>query len=223
LKEGARLDRRLSSYPYSTARVKSILGTVGVHSSPADGRPGEAVHWDEWALKQIENAARQVLSQRSLDQLWRPVDDGPGKSALDEIAAEVRKIADRELRRAGLSLFAGRVVNYAVPADHPIRRQQIDTWRSVWEQRITAARAEAEAASKEEIEKAHAFAKSEILDAIADSVQKARAEDKELPRHVIALYFIHAIEEYIQRQPDQGGPEARDRLEMVKQYLLYNQ
>ena len=223
LKAGFRLDRRLSSFPYSTARVKSVLSTAGVHTNPAQGKAGLPVHWDEWALKQVENAARQVLSQRSLDQLWRPVENGPAKSALDEIAVEVRKIADRELRRAGICLFASRVVNYAIPGDHPIRKQQIDTWKNVWDQRITAIRAQAEAVGREEIEKAHAYAKSEILGAIADSIQRARVEGKDLPRHVIALYFIHAIEEYIQRQPDLGSADAKDRLEMVKQYLLYNQ
>jgi hypothetical protein len=223
LKEGFRLDRRLSSYPYSTARVKSVLSTVGVRTNPAQGEAGLPVHWDEWALNQVENAARQVLSQRSLDQLWRPIDNGPGKSALDEIAVEVRKIADRELRRAGISLFASRVVNYALPKDHPVRKQQIDTWKNVWAQRITGIRADAEAINKEEIEKAHAYAKSEILDAIADSIQKAREVDKDLPRHVIAMYFIHAIEEYIQKQPVPGSAETKERLDMVKQFMLDNQ
>jgi hypothetical protein len=182
------------------------------------------VNWDDWALKQVENAARQVLSQRTMDELWHPVENDAGKSALDEIAVQVRKIAEPGLRKTGINLIACRVVNFKLPENSPIRRQQIDSWKTLWDQRITAAQSDAAAIRAEEIEKAHAYAKSEMLDAIADSIEKARALHPDLPRHVIALYYIHAIEEIVRKQPEASSKkEDKERLEMVKSILLYDQ
>jgi hypothetical protein len=223
LAKGIKINRRNGHYWYSTARVKSVLSTAGVDINPKDDVAGPVVYWDELAVKQVENAARQILSQRTVDELWRPVENGAGSSALDEIAKQIREIVEPNLRRIGITLYACRVVNFDIPLDSPVRKQQVDSWKTIWDQRITAALSEAAAIRKEEIEKAHAYAKSEVLDAIADSIEKARAEHPDLPRHVIALYYIHAIEEIVQKQPEAGSQEAKDRLEMIKQILLYNQ
>lgn len=225
LAAGLRLDRQTGSFPYSTARVKSVLSTAGVDASTPDGVNG-VVYWDEWALKQVENATRQVLSERTVDELWLPQVNRPGASALDEMAAKIKELAEPSLRRAGITLFTGRVVNFSMDENSHVRKQQIETWKTIWAQRITAAKADADAARQEEIEKAHAYAKSEILDAIADSIEKARTEHKDLPRHVIALYYIHALEEIIKKQPsgsENGQKEAKERLDIAKQLLLYNQ
>jgi len=221
LEKGIRVDRKIGSYWYSTARVKSILSTAGINTNPKDGEAGPTVYWDEWAFKQIENAARQVLSQRNMDELWRPLENREGAGALDEIASEIKRIVESKLRRTGINLYACRVVNFEIPEN--IQKQLIGSWKAVWDQRITAAISDAAAIEAEEIEKAHAFAKSEILDAIADSIEKARAVNPALPRHVIALYYLHALEEIVQKRPTPGSKEATERLNMVKSYLLYNQ
>jgi hypothetical protein len=222
LEKGIKIDRKIGSYHYSTARVKSVLSTAGINNNPKDGEVGD-VNWDDWVLKQAENAARQVLSQRTTDELWRPVDDKAGSGALDEISVQIRKIIEPKLRRTGITLFGCRVVNFTLPEDSPIRKQQIDSWKSLWDQRITAALSEAAAIQKEEIKKAHAYAKSEILGAIAESIEKARAVNPALPRHVIALYYIHAIENVVQRRPNAVSEEEKERLDMIKSYLLYNE
>jgi hypothetical protein len=222
LEKGIKIDRKIGSYHYSTARVKSVLSITGFNTNTKEGEAGPEVNWDEWTLKQIENAARQVLSQRTMNELWRPLDNQAGKSALDEIATEIRKIVELKLRRSGINLFACRVVNFNIPEESPIRKQQIDSWKTLWDQRITAALSEAAAIREEEIEKAHAYAKSEILDAIADSIRKARTEHADLPKHVIAMYYIHAIEEIISKQPEAGSKEAKERLDMIKSYMLYS-
>lgn len=223
LEKGIKIDQKIGSYHYSTARVKSVLSTAGINTNPKDGEAGPVVNWDDWILKQVESAARQVLSQRTLNELWRPIDDKAGAGALDEIAVQIRKIVEPKLRRTGINLFGCRVVNFNLPEDSPIRKQQIDSWKTLWDQRITAARSEAAAIREEEIEKAHAYAKSEILDAIADSIEKARALHPDLPRHVIALYYIHAIENIVQRRPEASSEEKKERLDMIKSYYLYNQ
>jgi hypothetical protein len=220
LEKGIKVDQKIGRYHYSTARVKSVLSTAGINTNPKEGEAGPIVYWDDWTLKQIENATRQVLSQRSMDGLWRPIDNKAGASALDEIAEEIRKIVGPKLRRTGINLYACRVVNFRMPEN--IRQQQIDSWKTLWDQRIATALFDASAIREEEIEKAHAYAKSEILDAIADSIEKARAVHPDLPRHVIALYYIHAIEEIVQKRPEVDSKEAKQRLDMVKSYLLYN-
>jgi len=223
LEKGIKIDRKIGSYHYSTARVKSVLSMAGINTNTKDGEAGPVVNWDDWVLKQIENAARQVLSQRTLNELWRPVDNKAGAGALDEIAVQIRKIVEPKLRRTGINVFGCRVVNFKLPEDSPIRKQQIDSWKTLWDQRITATLSEAAAIRDEEIEKAHAYAKSEILDAIADSIEKARALHADLPRHVIALYYIHAIENIVQKRPEASSQEEKEQLDTIKSYLLYNQ
>ncbi len=223
LSQGLKLDRHIGIFSFSTARVKSILSTVGINSNISDAEADKTIHWDEWVVMQAENVARQIISQRTLDELWKPVNNKPGTSALDEIANQIRTIIELRLFRVGINLHTVRVVNFSLPEDDPIRVQQIATWKTLWNQRITAARAEAEALAKEEIEKAHAYAKSQILEAIADGIENARREHADLPRHVIALYYIHIIEEYFQKQPEVGSKEAKERLDWIKNYLLFNQ
>lgn len=221
LEDGLRIDRKIGSFHYSTARVKAALSTAGIHSAYRV-QDGDTIHWDQWALAQVENAARQVVSQRNLNELWHPVKNGPGVSALDEMAIPIREIVEPRLRQAGINLFGARIVNFAIGKDSTIRKQQIETWKALWTQKIKALESEAEAIFKEEIEKAHAYAKSAILDAIADGIEKARQEHPDLPRHVIAVYYIHAIEEYIQRRPEAETPGAKERIETIKNFLLYN-
>ena len=221
LKESMTINRRIGSFPYSTSRIKSLLSTVGVKTETSF-EEGEILYWDDWTLLQITNTARQVISQRTLDELWSPSDEKVESSAYREIGQEIKEIAEPRLRRVGILLLEALVVNYDISGKSPIRKQQIESWKKFWSQRISAIQTEAEKIYKEEIEKAHAAAKSELLDNIAGSVMKARAIDSKLPRHVLALYFIHAIEEYAKKQDSAEGDEAKKNVEMVKQILLYN-
>lgn len=220
LEDGLRIDRQVGSFPYSTARVKAALSMAGIRS--AYHTEASNIYWDEWVVAQVENAARQVVSQRTLNALWHPDKNGPAVSALDEMADPIREIVEPRLRQAGINLFGARIVNFVIEADSAIRKQQIESWKAIWTQKVKALESEAQAIYKEEIEKAHAFAKSAILDAIADGIEKARQKHPDLPRHVIAVYYIHAIEEYIQKRPEAGSPEAKEHIEMVKNFLFYN-
>jgi hypothetical protein len=223
VKEGLRIDRKIGAYPYSTARVKTVLSTTGINTTPPPEEKNVNVYWDEWALMQIQNAARQVISQRNLDQMWKPIGDDPAASALDEMATSILELIRQPLRRAGVQINETRIIDFSIDQNSPIAQRQINSWKSLWSQKITATLAEAEAIDKEEIEKAHAYAKSTILGGIAESIQKAHQENVDLPRHVIALYYIHAIEEYIRKQPETiTDKEAKERIEAIKQSLLSN-
>lgn len=214
------LDHDKGSYPYASSRVRAVIGKASINSSRADGERAD-VYWDEWVVKQVEEATREVLISRRLDELWRPRIDDLGASALDEMAKAIKDLALPRLEEAGVQLFGARIVNFEFEKESPVRTQNIRTWSTYWEQQITEAKAEAEAIYREEIEKAHAFSKSVLLDAIAESINAARTINEALPRFVIAQYYVHALEEYIKRQPGLDLAEAKKRVEDIKGLLLY--
>jgi hypothetical protein len=220
LNGNAALDHLEGSYPYSSGRVRAALSKMGINTSLQDGERPE-FYWDEWVIKQVEQATREVVAKRSLDELWRPIDDGPAVSALDEMAADLKEQLTPALAEIGVQLFGARIVNYEFREDSPVTQQNIKTWSTFWEQQITEAHADAEAIYREEIERAHAFSKSVLLDAIAESINAARSINPNLPRHVIAQYYVHALEEYIKSQPGINTAESRKRVEDLKGLLLY--
>lgn len=215
------LDHLQGSYPYSSNRVRAAVNTVGINANLSENERTES-SWDEWVVKQVEQAARDILADRSLDELWRPRNDAPAVSALDEMAATLKGRVAPRLAEIGVQLFSARIVNYDLGEDHPIVKQNIKAWSTYWEQQITAAHADAEAIYREEIERAYAYSKSVLLDAIAESINAARSINQNLPRHVIAQYYVHALEEYVKLQPGVDIAEAKKRAENVKGFLLYN-
>ncbi|HSL46699.1 MAG TPA: hypothetical protein VK897_24905 [Anaerolineales bacterium] len=216
------LDHTKGSYPYSSGRVRAALSMAGLNTSPQDGEKQE-FFWDEWVIRQIEHATREVLSERSLDELWCPQNDEQGVSAQDEMAMAIRSLVRPKLTEFGVNLLAARIINFNFEQDSQIARQNIKTWSTYWEQQVTEAQADAEAIYREEIEKAHAFSKSVLLDAIAEGMNAARKKREDLPRHVIAQYYVHALEEYIKKQPGLDVAAAKKRVEEMRNILLYNQ
>ena len=215
------LDHLQGSYPYSSNRVRAAVNAVGINTNFPDGDRSE-IYWDEQVVKHVEQAARDVLADRSLDELWRPRNDGPAVSALDEMAVTLRERIASRLAQIGVQLFSARIVNYDLGEDHPIVKQNIKAWSTYWEQQITAAHADAEATYREEIERAYAYSKSVLLDAIAESINAARSINRDLPRHVIAQYYVHALEEYIKQQPGIDVTDSKKRVEDLKGFLLYS-
>lgn len=254
------IDHNVGSYPYSSGRVRTVLSTSGINNGA-----GNPIHWDEWVAKQMEHATREIISARSLDELWRPQNDKQGASALEEMAQELKKVLTDKLAEIGITLLVARVINYRLeyclkkpekleaakktesPKDaensknsensekpdeqqkpdeklvktDPIVQQNINIWRSYWEQRITETNADIEFIYRDEIEKAHAYSKSVLLSAVADSIRKAHQIHEDLPRHVIAQYFVHALEEYVKGQPGLNIEASKKRLEGIKDILFY--
>jgi hypothetical protein len=256
-----KIDRTEGSFPYSTGRIRAALGTHGVMiPGETKDKKHSPLYWDDWVVAQVEHVTRQVVSERSLDELWRPKNDGRGASALNEMSDELTKRLTQKLQEAGVQLYAARIVNYILAEDEDaektpekktdkaaekkkeggegrkdekgkgeeekkrnhIAQQNIKTWSSYWEQRIIEAQTEVEFIYRQEIEKAHAYSKSVLLSAIADSITKAHSIREDLPRHVIAQYFIHALEEYIKRTPGVKLKDAKARIEKIKEYMLYS-
>jgi hypothetical protein len=194
------------SFPFSNLRIQAALGTT---STPETG--DAIIYWDQWVVNIIEDAARKVISQKTLDELWRPVNDQKGINALDGIAAEIKSSAELSIRSAGILLFVARVVNFSFPTakgqPDKISEQQITTWESEWERKRTKILDEAQAESDRAQNDAHAYAESILLNSIAEGLQKTHEIHPRLPRYVIAVRFLRALQNYIQKVPKEEGEE----------------
>jgi hypothetical protein len=230
-------------YPFSGPRIHAALRMRGKTSNTPEKQT--PIYWDERVFNHVEVIASHVLSERKFDELWHPIHDGLGISALDEIADEIKTRVTPELLTQGARVFAARVVafdfsEYKEPKDktelvqdetkqqdtkeaqskdsenkgpdknhNTVINQQIKSWRVDWEsQRLqTIVDAEAEANRMQQAARAHV--QSVLLTAIAEGLDQTRVRYPNLPRHVIAMHFVGALEQLIhQEQESESSGEA---------------
>jgi len=213
------------SFPFSNLRIQAALGTT---STPEGG--DTIIFWDQWVVNIIEDAARKVISQKTLDELWRPANDEKGANALDRIAAEIKSRAELTLRSAGILLFVARVVNFNFPTakgqPDKITEQQITTWGSEWERKRNKILDEAQAESDRAQQDAHAYAEPILLNSIAEGLQKTYEIHPRLPRYVIAVRFLRALQNYIQKVPkkeSEGNSESDKKVAGLDSYLRFQE
>jgi hypothetical protein len=191
------------SFHYSPQRVQAALGVTGTKAAANNAM----IYWDQWALNVVEDQARKIISQKNLDEMWRPSEDAKLANALDAIAKELKEVAEPTLRAAGILLAASRVVNFNFlngdeKADE-ILKQQLTTWGSEWERERTQILSEAGAKAEHAQQEARAYAASILLNSIADGLQKTELIDSKLPRYVIAMHFLSSLQDYVHKQPDE--------------------
>jgi len=195
------------SFPFSYRRIRATLGVTSTKAATGD----HLIYWDQWVLNVVEDAARKVLSQKNLDELWRPVKDEKFANALDKIADEIKANASLTMQSAGILLASARVVNFRFPGEQDqvddISKQQITTWSSEWEGKSSNILAEAQAESEYAQQEARAYAQSVMLNAIADGLQQTQEIDPNLPRYVIAMRFLNALQDFVHQQPTDRIPE----------------
>jgi hypothetical protein len=191
------------SFPYSNLRVQAALGITSTKA--AEGNP--TIYWDEWALGVVEDHARKVVSQKYLDELWRPADDKKFANALDKLANEIKENASLIFRTKGILLIVARIVNFRFTSDNnqidEISKQQLATWGSEWERNRAKMLSKAQAESEHTQQEARAYAESLLLNSIADGLQKAKEIDPALPRYVIAMRFLSSLQDYVHKQPEE--------------------
>jgi hypothetical protein len=166
-------------------------------------------------MNQVEVAASHALSERRFDELWHPVNDGPGVSARDEIADQLRERLTFELLSQGVRLFTARVTAFdfseykeTEKTYDNVVQQQIDSWRVDWESQKLQVLASAEAESSRLQQEARAYVQSILLTAIAEGLQETRIRYPNLPRHVIAMRFVGALAELARHQSERPELEA---------------
>ena len=217
LRGADKLGYKKGSFLYSNLRVQATRGVTSTKVTLGD----PLIYWDQWAMNVIEDQTRKVISQKDLDELWRPIKDTKFANALDIIAREIRENSEIILRSAGILLVAARVVNFRfdslagenIPDD--ISKQQVATWGSEWERKRIKILAEAEADAGRAKQEARAYAESLQLDAIGEGLQKTHEMNPALPRYVIALRFLSALQEYIHKRPEDEG-EGKETEENAK-------
>jgi regulator of protease activity HflC (stomatin/prohibitin superfamily) len=216
LRGADKLSYTTGSFPYSHLRVQAAQGVTGTRVSEND----PLIYWDQWVMNVIEDQTRQVISQKELDEMWRPANDSQFANAMDVIASEIKKNSESILRAAGILLFAARVVNFSFPTDgekgDEIARQQIATWASEWEKRRRNILDTAEAESERVQQEARAYAESILLNSIAEGLQRTQAINDKLPRFVIAMRFLSALQEYVHKHPMEGEQAEEAKRKMAE-------
>jgi hypothetical protein len=98
-----------------------------------------------------------------------------------------------------------------------ISDQQISTWESEWERKRSDILAEAQAEAERSQQEAHAYAESLLLNSIAEGLQKTGEMHPRLPRYVIAMRYLSALQDYIHKQPIEGESIAERDNKMAEQ------
>ena len=239
LEKGFDLDRTTGSYPYSTARIHSALSTTSIES-PQENNPSPKTYWDQIVVQHVIEKARLVLAERTFDELWFPKEDeideiinGLNKkesshkdernqSALDEIAKDINKKAVPRLEEIGVKLFASRVVNYIIDKDDPLRQQLVSTSLTEWQHKIEKIRLEGNIKAEELRMEAQSATRYAFLAAIKESLSRAREIDNSLPKQVVALNFVAALQGILQKTNKKDSDEKLASLETWKHLLLRN-
>lgn len=227
LRGGRQLDHGNSHFQYSRPRVRAALSMEGVKTSISGPVGSVSWRWDEQVMILVAETARRVISEIPLSELWQPnaEKDEEGKSALDLIATEISQRLTGELQEQGVHLFAARIVNYFSLKDDAAKdkfgeftQQQIPAWRARWEQQVRQKLAEAEAYAEQKQVDATSLARSLLLTSIAESLQKSTATNKDLPRYLIAMRFLGALNDMLHQNPElltgEAGKILRERIEM---------
>lgn len=226
------LDSNLDGrFPFASTRVRAALMMRGKTSTEPELQ--KVIYWDERVLNQVEVIASRVLSDRRFDELWKPNNEEPDISAMDEIAVKIKNQAYPDLLAQGVRVFASRVVAFnfseykqADNKDDDVIKQQIATWSVNWENQRTQILADGDAESRRLQQEARAYVQSILLTAIAEGMQQTRIRYPNLPRHVIAMRFVGALEELMRQDPDASDgaeahePDVRMSLNRMKGRLL---
>ncbi|MDD2923105.1 MAG: hypothetical protein PHQ36_12540, partial [Anaerolineales bacterium] len=171
------VDRNLNRvFPYSHARVQAALRLRSKRSQP----DGETEYWDDHVLSIAEEAAREVLAECNLRDLWLARKD-ENNAALDEISADIKESIEMNLRARGVKLISVKAApDFSNEKEQDAKnkevkdkvvKQQIDTWSvdRKYERRLTLNESALKAERLEQ--EARVYAHSVLLTAIAEGLQ----------------------------------------------------
>ena len=82
--------------------------------------------------------------------------------------------------------------------------------------------AEAKAESERAQQEARAYAEALLLNSIAEGLQKTHEINPNLPRFVIAMRFLSALQDYVHTQPLEGkdGEEIKRRMSELQNEFM---
>lgn len=214
------------TFPYSQARARSALSYRSKKIMP-EGEE-QILRWEDHVLALAEEAAREVLSERSVEDLWKARENETGTAA-EEITERIKALIKEPLQRCGITLLTAKASGFSsIDFDinggkvDEVEEQNIATWSVEWERHRAITHANGQAESDRIQQEAYAYAHSALLTAIADGLKQTRALNPNLPRYVIAMRFISALEKMLEEQ-SVIDPEAQNSLLHIKQHLISDQ
>jgi hypothetical protein len=207
LKDGREPDYKEGSFHFSRLRIRTLLSATGIQSSSKDHTDFEATYWDQMVVFYIEKVAGEVLSQKRFDELWLPGDDSAGASAAVDIATSIINQSFFYLLNRGIRFYSCRVMNFKFAREKPpepedVERQQIAAWQADWQRETLETRAGSQAQAELLQQDARAFAYASLLTAVAEGLNATDGLPATLPRKMIAMRFIGALEQILQKQPE---------------------
>lgn len=210
----------LGSFHFSHQRIQTALQVTGSKIGPQE----TPIYWDQWVLNFVEKQARNILSQKMLDELWRPQEDKNLANGLDAISKELKESVSLPLRAIGILVYAARVVNFRFvnvdgTPDDTIPRRQIASWSAEREHKEARILANAQAEAEKMQQEARAYAETLLLNSIAEGLQKAQSLNPDLPQYVIAMRFVSSLEEFIRQKTE--GAEVSTSDPKVAELLAY--
>lgn len=198
----------VGSFPFSHRRVQATISTASTKIST----PESSTLWDQWVLNMVDEEIRKVVSQKTLNEFWRPLNDKKYENAMNGIAQEIKDHLAPSMRSKGILLLVARIANFRFPPHGEemidIAQQQINTWGSEWKRKSTNKLADAEANAEKDQQEARAYAESQLLSSIADALQKTHEIHPQLPKHVIAMRYLNALQDYAR----DNTPEEEEKI-----------
>lgn len=222
LHDGLKPDKNLDGiYPYSAARIHAVLSTIGVGAPEEDDETPD-IYWDEIVVERVVKEARHVIAEYAFDELWTPRDDERGKSALDKMATDIMERAVPRLQEIGIKLFTARIVNYIVEENSKLREQMISTWLSSWKQKINSLEIDGITEAERLRTQARSSARAVFLASISESLARARKVDDDLPKQVVALNFLAALESLLDSTSTEEAEKQAEKLEILRLLISSN-
>jgi hypothetical protein len=202
LKDADKPSHSVGSFPFSHRRVQATISTVSAKTTD----PESPALWDQWVLNMVDEETRKIVSQKTLDEFWRPLNDKKNANAMNGIAQEIKDRLVPMMRSKGILLVVSRIVNFRFPSNgenkmDEIAKQQIATWGADWERKRTNKLADARANAEKDQQEARAYAESQLLNSIAEALQKTHEMNHQLPKHVIAMRYLNALQDYARNNP----------------------
>ncbi len=223
LRDGKEPNENLDgAFPYSQARARSVLSYRGKKITQEKGE--QTIRWEDHVLALAEEAAREVLSERSVEYLWKAHENETGTAA-EEITEKINFLIRNDLQRVGIKLLNAKAADFSFPSEKDknlkdkVEEQNIATWSVEWERHRAILLANGQAESERIQQEARTDAHSILLTTIADGLRQTRELHPNLPRYVIAVRFIGTLEKMLEEQPV-DDPEAKNGLQNIKQHFL---
>ena len=77
--------------------------------------PENSTLWDQWVLNMVDEETRKVVSEKTLDEFWRPINDEKNANAMSGIAQEIKNRLVPMMRSKGILLVVSQIVNFKFP------------------------------------------------------------------------------------------------------------